>query len=475
MELKLKRVARQPTYTIGKLYVNGVYFCDTVEDCDRLYFGLPKISGITAIPCGRYEVVQNVYSPRFGGRSPYKEVCNGYVPRLVSVPNFEGVLMHCLTPETEILTEKGWMNLESFKQHNPLFCMTYNTQTKCAEFLPINFFLEEDYNGKIYRNDGCRVNYAVTDKHSMYVGSGKHAQSLNWGFKNADSLPSDASFITAAIKKGEELLPQQKALYRLVMATVADGYILNWSAKSSQVRFHFVKERKIQRIKKLVEEIGCNYKEFIDNEGKTHICLDSCLSEIITEILNPYRLIQKDKKIPFEVLNLKGEDLKDLVLEYLFWDGRYENYIKNNKNMVICSTNIENIKMLQAMAMLGGFRTYVKDDSGGANRNKCFALVLYEGQEIVKPSKDTYSTTNYNGKVWCVNNDNHTIFTRLNNRTVVVGNCGNSAQDSCGCILLGKNKVKGKVLESAVTWKAFMQKYMLPAKKKNEKVFITIV
>lgn len=94
MELKLKRVARQPTYTIGKLYVNGVYFCDTVEDCDRLYFGLPKISGITAIPCGRYEVVQNVYSPRFGGRSPYKEVCNGFVPRLLNVKNFEGVLIH---------------------------------------------------------------------------------------------------------------------------------------------------------------------------------------------------------------------------------------------------------------------------------------------------------------------------------------------------------------------------------------------
>lgn len=35
MKLTLKRVAKRPTYTIGKLYIDGVYFCDTCEDKDR--------------------------------------------------------------------------------------------------------------------------------------------------------------------------------------------------------------------------------------------------------------------------------------------------------------------------------------------------------------------------------------------------------------------------------------------------------
>jgi hypothetical protein len=35
MKLTVKRVAKQPTYTIGKLYVNDKYFCDTLEDVDR--------------------------------------------------------------------------------------------------------------------------------------------------------------------------------------------------------------------------------------------------------------------------------------------------------------------------------------------------------------------------------------------------------------------------------------------------------
>ena len=35
MKLTLKRIAKRNTYTIGKLYIDGKYFCDTIEDKDR--------------------------------------------------------------------------------------------------------------------------------------------------------------------------------------------------------------------------------------------------------------------------------------------------------------------------------------------------------------------------------------------------------------------------------------------------------
>lgn len=101
MEILLKRIARKPKYTIGKLYCDGKYVCDTIEDYDRLYFGKPKVMHETAIPCGRYEVIQSVKSPRLGNKSPYKEVCQGYVPRLKNIPQFEGVLIHCGNTEND--------------------------------------------------------------------------------------------------------------------------------------------------------------------------------------------------------------------------------------------------------------------------------------------------------------------------------------------------------------------------------------
>lgn len=90
IKLLLKRIARKPSYTIGKLFVDGVYFCDTLEDTDRLDKGMnldeikaKKIPSQTAIPEGTYKVIVNT-SPKF----------KRLLPRLVNVPGYEGVLIH---------------------------------------------------------------------------------------------------------------------------------------------------------------------------------------------------------------------------------------------------------------------------------------------------------------------------------------------------------------------------------------------
>ena len=101
MELKLKRIARRDTYTIGHLYIDGERFCDTCEDTDRgLRQDLPlnvnqsrKRKGVTCIPSGRYQVTLGVKSPRFSQVAQYK-ACSGYLPRLLNVPAFDGVLIH---------------------------------------------------------------------------------------------------------------------------------------------------------------------------------------------------------------------------------------------------------------------------------------------------------------------------------------------------------------------------------------------
>lgn len=101
MEIRLKRIARKETYTIGRIYVDGKYVCDTIEDRDRgLSQSLPvsvniakKRKGMTAIPTGRYRVTLDVQSPRFSKFKSYAW-CDGYLPRLINVPAFDGILIH---------------------------------------------------------------------------------------------------------------------------------------------------------------------------------------------------------------------------------------------------------------------------------------------------------------------------------------------------------------------------------------------
>ena len=103
MELRLERIALRSEYTIGKLYVDGEYVCDTIEDTVRdldkdgkFANGEVKIPGKTAIPYGRYEITMKVKSPKYSNFSKYSwaKKYDGYLPRLLNVPHFDGVLIH---------------------------------------------------------------------------------------------------------------------------------------------------------------------------------------------------------------------------------------------------------------------------------------------------------------------------------------------------------------------------------------------
>lgn len=79
MHLQIKRTHGTKNYTHGQLFIDDVYFCDTLEDQEREV----KILGETAIPCGTYKVILTM-SNRF----------KKLMPLLVNVPNFVGIRIH---------------------------------------------------------------------------------------------------------------------------------------------------------------------------------------------------------------------------------------------------------------------------------------------------------------------------------------------------------------------------------------------
>lgn len=89
--MELHRKYRKSGYTIGLLYINGRFICNTLEDTDR---GLTdkmsaneiaavKVKGKTAIPTGTYPVMMS-YSPRFKKQ----------MPLICGVKGFEGIRIH---------------------------------------------------------------------------------------------------------------------------------------------------------------------------------------------------------------------------------------------------------------------------------------------------------------------------------------------------------------------------------------------
>lgn len=102
MNITIDRRYKKNTYTIGNLYIDGVFFCNTLEDQDR---GLSdkstlseikskKVYGQTAIPTGTYDIRMDIQSTRFSKKAFYWNLCRGKLPRIMNVPGFDGVLIH---------------------------------------------------------------------------------------------------------------------------------------------------------------------------------------------------------------------------------------------------------------------------------------------------------------------------------------------------------------------------------------------
>lgn len=80
MKVTVKRTFKGTEYTIGKLYIDGAYFCDTLEDKVRKG---AKVYGKTAIPAGKYKV-KKTWSPKYAKT----------LPEIQNVPGFSGIRIH---------------------------------------------------------------------------------------------------------------------------------------------------------------------------------------------------------------------------------------------------------------------------------------------------------------------------------------------------------------------------------------------
>ena len=134
MNIILNRIAKKAKYTIGKLYINDKYFCDTLEDTDRgltqsmteQQIGSKKVYGETAIPTGTYRIIIS-YSNKFKKQ----------MPLLLNVPGFAGIRIHSGNTEKDslgcILVGKNkavGKVLESRDTYNKLFSILQEVNKK---------------------------------------------------------------------------------------------------------------------------------------------------------------------------------------------------------------------------------------------------------------------------------------------------------------------------------------------------------
>lgn len=360
---------------------------------------------------------------------------------------------HCFDDQTEILTENGWRNIDTISVNDKVY--TYNIDTEIIETKPINELIIRPYKGQMHQIQTQKIDVVCTDEHNLlvkyprhiynrktdeplsdklsaYINSLKNENDKFHLEKSKDVFSKRRFFLQAGIKN-QETAPYDFDFMKLALAVVADGYFGYKKEKTyitPYVGFHLKKKRKIDYVKNMLEDMNIHYSiRFL----KDDTCYFYIGSKIARQLLN---IIGPDKNIPEYIFKTTPEKLKELIDVYTFFDGCVDAR-PNTHCSSICTTNAHNADILQIMCVLSGSRcsiSKVLPKLGyiqGKKIKSCkiaYILSITE-KSVTRVNEDKYKKVDYDGRVWCVRDDNNTVIIRRNGKVSIQGNCMGQAAD----------------------------------------------
>ncbi|WP_347217901.1 toprim domain-containing protein [Chryseobacterium sp.] len=302
----------------------------------------------------------------------------------------------CFPAGTEILTEKGWINLENY------------TAGKVAQFENgnINFEnpicrIEKEYHDYLIEIKSKGYYSLTTKNHNLLLKNKKGYTKRTAEFLSTSKGVFDIPRVGILDAKGINLSDDQ---IRLMLATCADFTF----RKSGDIYGCFLKQRKVDRITEILDRLNIRYAKNLMKNGYTAIFihrghgLDYC-----SKIFN-HELISK----------LSTEQCKLIIEEMVLWDG---NYVKGRKQYEFSSKHYSNISFIQTISHLSGYvSTVMKRKNKFGEWYKC-SVLLNKSKSNTQALK--FEKIPHIGKVYCVQMPAGNLLVRQNGIITVTGNC----------------------------------------------------
>ena len=325
---------------------------------------------------------------------------------LASKPND----IHCYSEDTEILTPSGWKTFGGLKKGEKV-AQYENGLITFVEPLEVVW---QPYDGLMYEDPTTK--FKVTPNHRVFYKAFKSGKEH---IVRADEFKasSDKRYIVGGYKQGSSL-NLSKPFIRLLVATQADGH---FNRDSSAITFTFVKQRKIDRLKDLLDQLRMSYKTSVySRKGREEVVIRIVAED--ASLLRPYLTETKDfKQI---LLNLSHQDLEVLVDEVQHWDGT----VRDNSDVVFDTTSKSACEFIQTVCALVGkktnYNTYEKVTSyGNCKVHRCY---ISNNTKPVKSANKALEVSDYKGFIGCVSVPSGLVLVKREGEIVVSGNTLNA-------------------------------------------------
>lgn len=326
--------------------------------------------------------------------------------------NSDGTLtLHCMFAKTacvptfsEVLTRYGWKRIDAVR---------IGDEIACADLDNLRITFEEIYDKVDIRRQDTYTNNELTatkDHRMVYRTQGQKY----WRIDTYNNLLSKGCnvYIPLAGQIDARGLQMSDDMLRFMAATQADGHYMSETNKDGEqsfygVEFHFRKERKIERLKSIVDAIGLKYKEGKRSDGTVAIRIyNQDDVNIVTDICEKWLC---DKAFTWEWLNLSKEQAELFLDEIMLWDG----CVAGKKYSSEIQSNLDIVNAIAAVNMKG---SRVIGDNVQFRESPYITL----GDETKRNSK---SGSKRMSEVTCVSVKTGVFLMRQDGKTFIVGNC----------------------------------------------------
>lgn len=335
----------------------------------------------------------------------------------------------CVDGDTEFFNGKEWKPIKDFKVGDKV--LQFNKDRMAELVTPIRYIKGEADLWHMYNANGS-IDQVLSDDHRFVYETSKG----NLNFKPFEEIRRimeakksfSAGILSTFTYKGAKVFDINKDRLRLMIAISADGSLCK---NGCYWRVRLKKERKIQRLKQLLKNVGLEIQEQIFTDGYSNF-----------KIPVEYGC----KEFPTEFYFLTGKLREVFCEEIVLWDG---SVISGKRNVNNYSTSIKkNADIAQFLMSQDGYRTSILIDDRVGKIHKGNSYEYKSLNYRVSKTKHRLTTLNRDHRKLSRQNDNSIriekfiskdglqycfevpsgmLVLRRNNKIFITGNSGKSS------------------------------------------------
>ena len=348
--------------------------------------------------------------------------------------SFENCLVYCFNENTELLTDKGWLNIKDITTDDN--CLSREPNSSKLEYKKV-VKTHQTKSQRMFYYKSKMLDFSITDDHNMFVNKklGRVGNRKDMFIKPKDLVNYNFQFINAGgiwsgvtpnkIHVGEFEVDTLLFMY-LLGIFFSDGSVNN----QKSVTISQKKPKIIEKIRGNLNELGLPYSEYLGSrDGVTTFYFKKSWSIYFEQFY-----LKSERKIPREILNF-GTDALEKLLEGIL-DGD-----SDNERRRVYTGSMTSVNDIQEILYKCGFASNYKIMKPKNSKLSCGRVIVGKEYYVVNILKTEYLDANEKNAhfvdeekdVYCVTlEDWHTVLTRQNGKVVWLGQCDPPYQGTTG-------------------------------------------